>query len=109
MKKPEIPQPPEGLCTEAKRFWQEVCGDWEFKDSEIELLRIACWALHRYYEAKSSLDREGVVLESKGLVRKNPALEAERVSRQAFLAAVKALKLELENTKRPVGRPPHGF
>jgi len=104
-----IPKSPSGLRPEAKRYWKIVNDGWELDDDALEILRNACFALSREYEAKAIVDEAGLIYKCGDSLRQNPAFRIEKESREQFLRAVKQLDLEPAKEKRPPGRPPEGY
>jgi P27 family predicted phage terminase small subunit len=104
-----LPKAPSGLRPEAKRYWKIVNENWELDDDALEVLRAACFALSRQYEAQEVVDREGITYKIGQTLRQHPAIQIEIQARKQFLTAVKQLGLDPEEqTKLPVGRPPEG-
>jgi len=92
---------------EAKRLWREIHTQFALEADELELLRTACDALARLYQARDQLDREGLTFKTAtGQIRKHPANEIEKNARAGFISSLKALNFEWDPTeKRNVGRP----
>lgn len=90
-----------------KRFWYDCQKSLDFSVDGMEVLRVACQSLNRYLEAKEAIDKIGIIYKApNGMVKKNPACEVEKHSRQGFLQAVKMLGIDPGNEqKRGPGRP----
>jgi hypothetical protein len=71
------------------------------------LLRTALEALDRLRAAQAETERDGVVLRDRwGQAKPHPACQIERDSRTGLLAALKALRLDIEPLNDLPGRPP---
>jgi len=101
-----IPNAPAGLRPEAKKYWQIVNKHWVLDDDALEVLRAACFALSRQYEAQEITNKEGITYKIGSTLRQNPAFRVEIESRKQFLIAVKQLGLDVNEEKRLPGRPP---
>ena len=103
-----MPEPPAHLSEESKLTWRELLGEWpSIGDvAGLRILRIALESFDRSQEAREAISREGMTTTDRfGQVRPHPLLAAERDSRAAFLAGMKALNLDLEPLRDGPGRP----
>lgn len=105
MKSP--PSAPKGLKPGARRFWLDTQAQYAIVDpAGVELLGVAARALGRLEGAAEVLDREGTVFKDKaGQLKPRPEVIIERDARSGFLAALRALQLDLEPLKPGPGRP----
>jgi len=89
----------------SKKIWTEITEAWEIDESGMVLLMTALEAYERYLEAKEILDKHGFVYKtSSGQLKKNPALEVEKVARGQFLIAWRMLNLGIDPPGN-IGRP----
>ena len=101
------PDPPKTYTAEAKALWREIAGGWALDPPAVKILGIACESLMRRREAQAVLAREGLTVLDRFKQRKaHPATTIERDSATTFLAALRALHLDLEPLRDHVGRPP---
>ena len=99
--------PPPTLSPVAASWWRKIVLEHQVDDSGGRLLlEQALQAFDRLTEARARLAKDGSFIQNRfHEIRPHPALQVERDSRAALLAALKALALDLEPL-RPVGRPP---
>ena len=92
---------------EAKRLWREIHAEFTLEADQLEILRTACDALARLYQARNILDREGLTFKTpSGQIRSHPANAIEKQSRVGFLQAIKQLGIDWDPIEKPnVGRP----
>lgn len=97
---------PKHLSLEAKRIWKELVEEYSIEDSAgLRILRVSLESFDRVQAARKAIDHDGMTITDKfGQVKAHPLLSAERDSRAAFLAGLKALNLDLEPL-RDIGRP----
>lgn len=100
------PRPPAHLRPDGKRLWTALVAEYGITDAGgLALLTAACEALDRMRAAQASIAKDGeLVTDRYGAPKLNPACGLEKDARNGFLAAVKALRLDVEPPK-PVGRP----
>jgi P27 family predicted phage terminase small subunit len=100
-------KPPPGLETEARRFWVTVAEEYNIADPAGRLiLATACEALQRMRQAQEILAKDGLVTADRfGQIKSHPCITTERDSRAALLAALKALRLDVEPAKERPGMP----
>lgn len=99
---------PEGLNKESRRLWLDVSKGWKLDTDSIEILRVACFSLHNFLEAKKVLDKEGAYFTTTtGQKKKHPLWEIMKNERTGFLQAMKQLNLSdgTDEAKREPGRP----
>lgn len=90
---------------EAQNIYKKITSGWDLDASGLILLETALRAFIRMREAERMLDKEGLIIRSTGgLFRKHPASEIVKNERAGFLAAWKALNLDVE-PPGPIGRP----
>lgn len=98
-------QIPNSLTDEAKNIWKIVEKDFKLKDYQLIVLKTALEAYDRMHEAKKEIDKKGIITTAaNGFEQKNPALQIEKEARSGFLAAWKALDLNIE-PPQDLGRP----
>ena len=95
------------LSPEALTWRQHLLDEFEIADSAgLLLLDTAMAAFDRMREAQRIVAAEGSMQKDRfGAVRAHPALAVERDSRAGMLAALRALRLDLEPLQA-IGRPP---
>jgi phage terminase small subunit len=91
-----LPQPPAHLGKPEQQIWRDVFRDFSLT-AQISgaVLATALEAHQRCREAREVINREGMIVGRAGQGKVHPLLAVERDARQAWLAAIKALKLEL--------------
>ena len=83
-----------GLSASSSSLWTAIVGDFEFSDAELAILQVALEARDQYLSAKGEIDRDGLtILDRFGTPVRHPAISIESRSRDAFLAGMKALRL----------------
>jgi hypothetical protein len=76
----------------------------------LALLARACECLDRIASAQTSIDEHGVIIfNNNGSAAMNPACRLEKESRDGFLAAMRALHIDIEPPHAGPGRPPGTF
>jgi hypothetical protein len=100
---------PEGVTEdEAISLWRATLRDYDLDDQGVEILRVAVMALNNTLRCQQMLDRTNPVYSVKGtgLVKLNPIMHSLWRERSAFLAAMKQLDLQTDDSPRPnIGRP----
>ncbi|MGB8604225.1 P27 family phage terminase small subunit [Bradyrhizobium sp.] len=91
------PQPPDHLGEPEQRIWAGVFADYTLATgASIAVLATALEAHQRAREAREVVLVEGMVVTGRdGQTKVHPLLAVERDARQAWLAGIKALGLEL--------------
>jgi P27 family predicted phage terminase small subunit len=99
-------KPPKHLSAEGGAFYNEVVAEFSIHDAAgLGLLQTACEALDRMAAARRVIEADGEIVEDRyGQKKVHPACQLERDSRNGFLAAMRALSLDM-GPARPVGRP----
>lgn len=99
-------RPPAHLRPDGRRLWIDLAAEYHITDAGgLALLTTACECLDRMRAAQASIAKDGeLVTDRYGAPKLNPACGLEKDARAGFLAAVKALRLDVEPPK-PVGRP----
>ena len=100
---------PPGLSAAAQALWTKYTNEFEIDDAHGRvLLRLALEAHDRMREAQEHIVEHGAIFKDRfGGLKPNPSVAIERDSRQAMLAALRRLNLEVEGVAAP-GRPPGG-
>ena len=100
-------RPPRHLSKEARNWWAKLQEDFDIADTAgILILTTAAEAFDRMRQAQATIAEEGAVVRDRfDQPKSHPATVAERDSRAAMLAALKALNLDLEPLKERPGRP----
>ena len=105
--KSAVPKPPRHLKSAGRRLWLDIVEQYRIRDGVgLALVTTAAEALDRMTEAREAIDKHGaIVIDRYGNPKANPACHIERDARAGFLAALKALNLDIEPL-RDRGRPP---
>jgi hypothetical protein len=91
----------------AKALWRSITHEYALEDHAIDILAGACIALDRAEAAAEVLEREGLTVPTKNGVRAHPCCSVERDSRNLHSKYMRQLGLDMEDTTRGPGRPPH--
>ncbi len=91
------PAAPRHLEPEERRMWRDITTEFSFDDpASLALLRSALEAHQRARRCRLVIDQEGEAVRDRfNQSRAHPLLAAERDARAAFLAAMRALNLDL--------------
>ncbi len=110
LKRPKSPKPPGHLQAHGAALWRDLATEYEISDAAgVALLTTAAECLDAMKSAQAVIAQHGaVILDRYGGLRANPACGLEKDARAGFLAALKALNLDLEPIKNRVGRPAKG-
>jgi hypothetical protein len=95
--KRKLPPAPRHLEAPERRMWRDINAEFTFDDpASLALLRSALEAHMRARCCRTAVDVEGMTTKDRfGQLRAHPLLAAERDARAAFLAAMRALNLDL--------------
>lgn len=101
------PKAPATLSAEARKRWQALVTEYDIADrAGFELLQAGLEAFDRMREAQKAIATEGATFKDRfNQPRPHPLLPVERDSRAQWLAALKALNLDLEPLHDKPGRP----
>lgn len=96
-RKPRGVLAPRHLEAVERAMWRAITAEFLFADpASLALLRSALEAHQRARECRLAIDKDGLTTQDRfGQVRAHPLLAAERDARAAFLAAMRALNLDL--------------
>ena len=94
---PEAPEPPSHLGRPERRLWRDVVRQYEVTSAAAAaVLRTGLEAHQRAREAREAIKRDGMTVTGRdGQAKPHPLLATERDARQAFLAAIRMLGLDL--------------
>ena len=81
---------PKGLNAEARAFYRKIAGAYSLNNAGLELLKVACFTLQRWREAKEVLDKAGLVVVG-NIPRIHPAAKVEHDCRLSFCRMMKEL------------------
>lgn len=88
---------PAGLSKDAARWWARLMDAMDWEPHELMVLESGLQAWDRWQEARSVVDRDGLLAAGRfGQQRANPAIAIEIASRSAFLTAFKQLRIDPE-------------
>jgi hypothetical protein len=108
MSKPKTPKLPETVTRpEAIALWKRVFSEYELDGASLETLRVAVISLDKFLKFSAQLEHQGATFISEtGQIHKNPVAELLKFERSGFLASMRLLNLQPEETEkfRP-GRP----
>lgn len=98
---------PDHLSKEAAKIYSDLACEYSIEDvAGLRILEKAGEYFDRAKSASEQIEKDGMTISDKfGQIRPHPLLAAERDARAGFLAALKALNLDLEPIKN-IGRPP---
>ncbi len=96
----KAPSPPRYLNSPERKLWRELHAGFDLTDPAAVALLIAAMEAHqRSRKCRESVDHDGQTFRDRfGQVRPHPLLAAERDARAAFLAAMRALNLDVTTT-----------
>jgi hypothetical protein len=99
---------PEGLREAGAAFFRSVADEYAISDAAgLALLSRAAECVDRLAAAQAAIAEHGeLVIDRYGAPKLNPACALEKDARAGFLAAMKALNLDLEPLRDGPGRPP---
>jgi len=92
------PPPPASVEEPEAAFWRQTVAEYPGLESApaLRLLEAACSALRQERICLAAVERDGVVVEGdRGLKRSNPLLREASIARSSFIAAIKALRLDI--------------
>lgn len=103
----EVFEAPEHFSQEAKDIWHGLIQEFGIRDvAGLKILKVACECYMRAQGCREIIEKDGpVVLDRFHKKKPHPLLAPERDAKNGFLAALKALNLDLEPVGA-VGRPP---
>ena len=98
---------PEGLRADGESFFERVAAEYTIDDAAgRELLARAAECVDRLAAARAAIAEHGeLVIDRYGAPKLNPACNLEKDARNGFLAALRALNLDLEPLRDGPGRP----
>lgn len=98
---------PQHLGDSGANLYQEIMAEYAIDDSAgLALLTTAAECLDRIRAAQDAIAEHGeVVTDRYGQCKVNPACALEKDSRNGFLAALRALNLDIEPLRDKPGRP----
>ena len=94
------------MSAEARAWWRRLQQEYGISDEGGRLLlQTAMEAYQRMRDAQEAVSAEGMTVKDRfGAIKVHPLLNVERDCRAQMLAALKALRLDVEPVKAP-GRP----
>jgi hypothetical protein len=99
-------QPPRPLGPVGREFWNTITAEYNIADAGgREILWQSCAALERAEELADSINRDGVVVQTRLGPREHPALKAELACRAFVVRSIHRLGLDIEPVRSTVGRP----
>lgn len=99
---------PDHLRDAGRAFYSSVAHEYRIADAAgVALLVTAAECMDRMRAAQASITEHGeLVIDRYGAPKLNPACSLEKDARSGFLAAMRALNLDLEPLRDGPGRPP---
>lgn len=99
---------PDHLREPGRAFYRSVADEYGIADAAgIALLVTAAECIDRMRAAQTAIAEHGeLVIDRYGAPKLNPACALEKDARAGFLAAMRALNLDLEPLRDGPGRPP---
>lgn len=98
------PKPPAHLSRAAKAWWREIRVEYDIVDAGgLSLLGAAAEAMDRCTSAREAIEADGgpVIRDRFDQPKPHPACAIERDARSQFIAAIRALELDVEPAKKP--------
>lgn len=96
---------PQHLKAPTRRWWEEVCAEWDLEPHHVRLLTLAGEAWDRCAQARELIAREGLTVPTReGGAKLHPACRVEDSARIAFARLVRELDLDVAppaESKRP--------
>jgi P27 family predicted phage terminase small subunit len=98
---------PKTLDSEAKAVWRKLVAEYDIQDEGGYLvLQAGLEAFSRMRECQKQIGLDGITTTDRfGQVKAHPLLACERDARAQYLAALKALNLDMEPANHVIGRP----
>ena len=105
MKKPV--ETPKTFNSEAKGIWRKLLAEYDIADEGgYQVLQVGLEAFSRMRECQKQIGLDGITTTDRfGQVKAHPLLACERDARAQYLAALKALNLDMEPANHVIGRP----
>jgi P27 family predicted phage terminase small subunit len=93
---------PKHLGRAEKKLYEQLMRTFRFDDAaSVEILLQGLEARQRAREAREQIAKDGLVThDERGVIRPHPLLRVERSAQQAFLAAMRALRLDVERVTK---------
>jgi phage terminase small subunit len=93
----KISKPPSHLSASSKRWWSSIASEFQLEPHHIAILSQAAKCLDRIEEARSNLDRDGLVVRDRfGCAKPHPAVAIERDAKVLFARLLRELRLDCE-------------
>jgi phage terminase small subunit len=92
---------------EAKNYWRRMHAIYTIEERDFPALAQACECITQLATANQSLAKDGAMIRSGKILKKNPALELVKVAQSGLMQALRILKVEDDIPRRP-GRPAGG-
>jgi phage terminase small subunit len=90
-----IPRAPASLSEAARAIWRGLNAEYELSPSDLRVLREGLAAWDRSAEAAAIIDQEGLTfIDPRGVPRQHPAAGLELRHRDAYLKALRDLRLD---------------
>lgn len=103
---------PKHLGRTGRQLWDQLHTSYTWEDpAELTLLDVLCVSADRIADARALIDEQGICIPDRwGGVKTHPAHAVEKDAANRFMAAYKALRLDVEQNDdsmpRFLGRPP---
>jgi hypothetical protein len=106
-KAPDIePKPPCDLGEVGLSLWRDIVTAYEFDDrGSYETLAQACAAADRAAACAAQIEKDGVLIRTKGGMRDHPLIKHEIAARSFVVRTLARLGLDLEPVRAGPGRP----
>jgi phage terminase small subunit len=103
--KRKSPKAPRHLRAATRRWFEQICNDYELESHHLMLLTLAAEAWDRHLDAREVLEKQGMTFKDNFKnVKARPEIAVERDCRNAFARMIRELKLEEPPPETP--RPP---
>ena len=95
------------LSAEAKKLKKGILEEYSIDDAAgLRILETACEAFDRMRAAQKAIQQDGMTVADRwNQIKAHPLCSVERDARAQFLAALKALNLDIEPLQNGPGRP----
>ena len=105
----DLPAPPEHLSESTQQWWRAVVRDYELGPHHLRLLEAAADAWERMIQARGTLQREGLMVETEHGQRKHPCVGIENDAAIRFARMMRELDLDSDASRPELYTRPPGL
>jgi P27 family predicted phage terminase small subunit len=103
----ELPAPPAHLSEPSQAWWRAIVADYELGPHHLRLLEGAADAWDRMVQARETVAREGLTIDTEHGAKKHPAVSIEHDARLAFARLMREIELDSDAPRiEAFTRPP---